>query len=327
MKKGGYQILDFKATTVPVSPETVDDQVELPGAFETISNSDYKRVVVSGLVIAGTGTMINDAEVQFVEAMEGDVLVDYVGQVYAAITDDNQLATAWLHVQANDLVWIEPIVIGGGSSGGVTDVEVDGVSVVTEGVAEITLPTVPVQDVEVNGASVLNAQGVAEITIPSGHLVECDQDDPDCIMAVVKNSGSKITLTGKSVSVYLSYATDVDINGVTASKIETVSGYTGAHGDLDAGSTMFLVDRLGTTTTYFYTVAKATSTGFQDVYALRLRVTSSKEAYVQIVPLVVENYYDGSAYRRAWISGIYSAGSDERIDNKSGITIKFYKIV
>ena len=49
----------------------------------------------------------------------------------------------------------------------VQDVEVGGVSVVNEqGVAEITLPAVPVQDVEVGGVSVVNAQGVAEITLP-----------------------------------------------------------------------------------------------------------------------------------------------------------------
>ena len=55
-----------------------------------------------------------------------------------------------------------------GGGGTVTDVQVDGVSVVNQqGVAEIempTPPTIPVEDVEVNGASVVNAQNVAEIT-------------------------------------------------------------------------------------------------------------------------------------------------------------------
>lgn len=55
-----------------------------------------------------------------------------------------------------------------GGGGTVTDVTVDGTSVVNPqtGVAEIempTPPTIPVEDVEVNGASVLNAQKVAEI--------------------------------------------------------------------------------------------------------------------------------------------------------------------
>lgn len=58
------------------------------------------------------------------------------------------------------------IIDGGGTGGGVTDVKVDGVSVVSGGVASITLPEVPVQDVEVGGTSVVNAQGVAEITLP-----------------------------------------------------------------------------------------------------------------------------------------------------------------
>jgi len=52
-----------------------------------------------------------------------------------------------------------------GGSGDVTDVTLDGVSVVNQqtGVAELTSPTIPVTDVEVNGTSVVNAQGVAEV--------------------------------------------------------------------------------------------------------------------------------------------------------------------
>lgn len=54
-----------------------------------------------------------------------------------------------------------------GGGGTVTDVQVDGVSVVNQqGVAEIEMPappTIPVEDVEVNGESVVNAQKVAEI--------------------------------------------------------------------------------------------------------------------------------------------------------------------
>lgn len=55
-----------------------------------------------------------------------------------------------------------------GGGGTVTDVQVDGTSVVNPqtGVAEITMPTpptIPVEDVEVNGESVVNAQKVAEI--------------------------------------------------------------------------------------------------------------------------------------------------------------------
>jgi hypothetical protein len=59
----------------------------------------------------------------------------------------------------------------------VRDVTVDGTSVVNaQGVAEIDLsdyvkeedlPSIPVSDVEVNGSSVVNAQGVAEVTVPT----------------------------------------------------------------------------------------------------------------------------------------------------------------
>ena len=50
----------------------------------------------------------------------------------------------------------------------VQGVEVDGTSVVNaQGIAEITMPTAPVQDVEVDGSSVVNASGVAEITMPT----------------------------------------------------------------------------------------------------------------------------------------------------------------
>jgi len=48
----------------------------------------------------------------------------------------------------------------------VTDVEVDGVSVVSQGVASITLPSVPVQDVTVNGTSVVS-NGTAAVTVPA----------------------------------------------------------------------------------------------------------------------------------------------------------------
>lgn len=50
----------------------------------------------------------------------------------------------------------------------VKDVQVEGVSVVNaQGVAEISIPATGVLDVEVDGTSVVNAQGVAEITMPA----------------------------------------------------------------------------------------------------------------------------------------------------------------
>lgn len=54
-----------------------------------------------------------------------------------------------------------------GGGGTVTDVTVDGTSVVdSQGVAEITMPTIPVTDVEVNGTSVVS-QGVASVSVPT----------------------------------------------------------------------------------------------------------------------------------------------------------------
>ena len=50
----------------------------------------------------------------------------------------------------------------------VSDVTLDGTSVVNaQGVAELTSPTIPVTDVTVGGTSVVTQQGVAEITMPT----------------------------------------------------------------------------------------------------------------------------------------------------------------
>lgn len=50
----------------------------------------------------------------------------------------------------------------------VSDVTLDGTSVVNaQGVAELTSPTIPVTDVTVDGTSVVTQQGVAEITLPT----------------------------------------------------------------------------------------------------------------------------------------------------------------
>lgn len=65
----------------------------------------------------------------------------------------------------------------------VTDVEVDGVSVVSQGVASITLPTVPVTDVTVNGTSVVS-NGTAAVVVPAqvqSDWAESDTTDPSYI--------------------------------------------------------------------------------------------------------------------------------------------------
>ena len=59
----------------------------------------------------------------------------------------------------------------------VKDVQVGGTSVVNaQGIAEISIPQTGVLDVEVDGSSVVNAQGVAEITLPAFTQVNADWD-------------------------------------------------------------------------------------------------------------------------------------------------------
>ena len=73
-----------------------------------------------------------------------------------------------------------------GGGGTVTDVQVDGTSVVNQqGVAEITMPSVPVKDVQVDGTSVVNQQGVAEIAMPT-------PPTPDYPVTDVKVNGTSV---------------------------------------------------------------------------------------------------------------------------------------
>ena len=65
----------------------------------------------------------------------------------------------------------------------VEDVKVDGMSVVTSGVANITLPDVPVQDVQVDGSSVVNAAGVANITLPDVPVQDVQVDGSSVVNA------------------------------------------------------------------------------------------------------------------------------------------------
>ena len=59
----------------------------------------------------------------------------------------------------------------------VKDVQVSGTSVVNaQGIAEISIPQTGVLDVEVDGSSVVNAQGVAEIVLPTFTQVNADWD-------------------------------------------------------------------------------------------------------------------------------------------------------
>jgi len=162
IQKNGTTVNTFSANSS--SDKTVN--IEVPTKTSDLQND-------SNFITA------SDAPVQDVK-VNGSSVVDEHG---VANVDTSGLATkqevtnglATKQDTINDLSDIRAGAEKGATS--VQDVEVDGTSVVNaNGVAEIDLsdyahqsdiPDVPVQDVEVNGASVVNASGVAEITVPT----------------------------------------------------------------------------------------------------------------------------------------------------------------
>lgn len=91
----------------------------------------------------------------------------------------------------------------------VTDVEVDGVSVVSGGVASITMPTVPVTDVTVNGTSVVSS-GVAAVTVPTA-------------TSDLTNDSNFITASEAPVQDVTVNGTSVLSNGVAAVTVPTAT--------------------------------------------------------------------------------------------------------
>ena len=82
------------------------------------------------------------------------------------------------------------------NAGKVDDVKVDGTSVVTNKVAEIEIP---VKDVEVDGTSVVNEQGVAEITLPDVPVQDVQVKTDSTYDSVVdENGNAKIDISGKA---------------------------------------------------------------------------------------------------------------------------------
>ena len=95
----------------------------------------------------------------------------------------------------------------------VTDVEVDGVSVVSQGVASITLPTVPVTDVTVNGNSVVS-NGTAAVVVPA--QVQSDWAESDTTSAAYIDNKPDLSV----------YATTSAMNAALADKQDTLTAGT-----------------------------------------------------------------------------------------------------
>ena len=118
------------------------------------------------------------------------------------------------------------------SGGTVTDVEVDGVSVVNaQGVAEISIPTppaAPVQDVQVDGVSVVDAQGIADLTIPT----------PDYPVKDVKVNGTSVVDAHNEAQI-TSYKeiTQSEYNALPASKL--TDGVLYCIKDIDEGDNVY----------------------------------------------------------------------------------------
>jgi hypothetical protein len=86
----------------------------------------------------------------------------------------------------------------------ITDVEVDGVSVVSQGVASITLPSVPVTDVTVNGTSVVS-NGTAAVVVPA--QVQSDWAESDTTSAAYIDNKPDLSVYATTSAMYtaLSY--------------------------------------------------------------------------------------------------------------------------
>lgn len=120
----------------------------------------------------------------------------------------------------------------------ITDVEVDGVSVVSQGVASITLPSVPVTDVTVNGTSVVS-NGIAAVVVPA--QVQSDWSESDMTSAAYINNKPDLSVyaTTSAMNTALSYkqntltaGTNVQIMNNVISATDTT--YTSGDGiDID----------------------------------------------------------------------------------------------
>ena len=135
----------------------------------------------------------------------------------------------------------------------VQDVTVDGVSVVSNGVAEIMMPSIPVTDVEVDGVSVVN-NGVASITMPTftqsqANWTEVDSNSPSYIqnkpvLSAVATSGAYSDLSGTPTINNVPAVTSSDDNKVLKA---SYSGGVGSYSwENESGGTVTDVEVNGT---------------------------------------------------------------------------------
>lgn len=211
-----------------------------------------------------------------------------------------------------ELVDAEGYLVGGGGESGVQDVKVDGVSVVSEGVASITLPDVPVQDVKVDGVSVVT-DGIANIVIPSGggdvQLEEVNSySTADLAIATVTAN------TSSSLTEWFFADTEVTINDTAQHLLVRDANSATHYIKLKQGNKLLLEREIGDQNDYRNHFVAHLGNGEELVFTL-----NSATGAIQNVNLVIcYQKTSNSASARGINLG---AGSIT-----SNFTIKFYKI-
>lgn len=167
----------------------------------------------------------------------------------------------------------------------VQGVEVDGTSVVNaQGIAEITMPAVPVQDVEVDGSSVVNASGVAEITMPTELVPAVGSGDNAKVLTAAYDSGTgtgsyswKVP-EGLFVAIY-GTSTYAEVHAaVEAGKIVYCSVSGGAGTGAGAGRMAFLAYRNpGWNYEFQYYRSNSSSSGTDSIFVYKLNSTNTWE--------------------------------------------------
>ena len=128
------------------------------------NGSDVEWTTLSTVATTGDYDDLTDKPDLSIYAESADLATVATTGSYADLTNTPTIPTATSDL-TNDSNFITA------AEAPVQDVYVDGVSVVdNNGIAQIHMPTIPtgtVTDVEVNGTSVVNAQGVAEVSVPA----------------------------------------------------------------------------------------------------------------------------------------------------------------